>query len=411
MPALTLTGDSHAPFAEGVRVVDLTTALAGPYCTAILADLGADIISIEPVGGDDMRGRRSKLNGIDYPFQMVHRDKRSVAVDFRDPRGSEIVARLAESADVVVENFRPGVLQRHGLDAVTLRSRDVSLIYCSISGYGHTGPLQSAGGVDLVAQGHAGLMSVTGEQGGPPVKAGFPVSDVGAGMWAAIGVLGALVRRATTGEGATIDVALTDGLVAWALWEVADYQMTGLTPGPLGSAHRLTAPYEAFECADGAWLALASTDRRWPDFCALIERPQLVCDDRFQTQALRYANRQALSEIIASCLILAPRATWLERLRLAGIPAGPVQTIPEAMQDTQFNEREMWHNLDVDGTEVTVINTPIKTSGAPGARKRAPKIGEHTEELLSQLGYATEEIYRLARAGIIAGLSSDPECL
>jgi crotonobetainyl-CoA:carnitine CoA-transferase CaiB-like acyl-CoA transferase len=195
---------------------------------------------------------------------MIHHDKRSLAINFRDARGSALLAELAATVDIVIENFRPGVLERYGLGPSRLRAENPALIYCSISGYGHTGPLREKGGVDLIAQAHAGLMSVTGQPGGIPVKAGFPVSDVGAGMWAVIGILAALGRRTRTGDGATIDLALTDSLVAWAVWEVADYQMMSVVPEPLGNAHRLAAPYQGFQCGDGQWLVLAGLSKRWP---------------------------------------------------------------------------------------------------------------------------------------------------
>jgi crotonobetainyl-CoA:carnitine CoA-transferase CaiB-like acyl-CoA transferase len=398
---------TERPLLDGVRVLDLTTALAGPYCTMVLADLGADVISVEPVDGDSMRRRRSTLDGIDYPFQVIHHDKRSIGVDLRDERGAAIVRSLAASCDVLVENFRPGVLAKYGLDATSLRSLVPSLVYCSISGYGQTGPLCREGGVDLVAQGHAGLLSVTGHPGGEPVKAGFPVSDVGAGMWAAIGVLGALTRRHVTGEGATIDVALNDGLLAWAVWEVADYQMTGAVPGPLGSAHRLTAPYEAFECGDGRWLVLAGVASRWRVLCAVLGAPELVDDPRFASESERYANRVELAAVLQDRFRGRSRREWIDCLRAAGVPAGPVNSISEAMDDEQFNARDMWRRPE--GADVVVINTPLKADGIPGVRRRAPLVGEHTERVLGDLGFDDRTIEALAYAGVVASSPAPPE--
>jgi crotonobetainyl-CoA:carnitine CoA-transferase CaiB-like acyl-CoA transferase len=394
---------SGRPFLRDVRVLDITTALSGPYCTSILADLGAEVISAEPVTGDAMRARRSARDGISYPFEMVHHDKRSIAVNLRDPRGARLLATLAGTADVVVENFRPGVLTRYGLGARALRERDPRLVYCSISGYGQTGPLRDLGGVDLVAQGHAGLMSVTGEPAGPPAKAGFPVSDVGAGMWAAMAVIAALHRRAVTGEGATIDIALTDALLAWAVWEVADYQMTGVVPGGLGTAHRLAAPYQAFRCSDGEWLAFAGLATRWRELCQVLGADGLLDDPRFATEAARYAEREPLARIIAGRLAAAPRSTWLERLRGIGIPAGPVNTIADAMDDAQFRARDMWRQVQVGGTPVAVINTPVKSDGVPGVRGPAPAAGQHSAELLASLGYDGETIAAYLAAGVISG--------
>jgi crotonobetainyl-CoA:carnitine CoA-transferase CaiB-like acyl-CoA transferase len=396
------------PFLDGLRVLDLTTALSGPYCTSILADLGAEVISVEPVNGDAMRARRSARNAISYPFEMVHHDKRSIAVNLRDPRGARVLADLAGTVDVVVENFRPGVLARHGLDASTLRQRDPRLVYCSISGYGQTGPLHDLGGVDLVAQAHAGLMSVTGEPDGLPCKAGFPVSDVGAGMWAAIAIVAALHRRSATGEGSTIDIALTDALLAWAVWEVADYQMTGVVPGGLGTAHRLAAPYQAFRCEDGRWLAFAGLATRWPEFCRTIGADDLLRDPRFASEAGRYAEREPLAQIIGERLATAPRSSWLARLRGIGIPAGPVNTIADAMDDDQFRARDMWRPVNVGDTAVSVINTPIKSDGSPGVRAPAPAVGEHSAELLAGLGYDAETIAAYITAAVISAADCEP---
>ena len=393
---------SGRPFLQDLRVLDLTTALSGPYCTSILADLGAEVLSVEPVTGDAMRARRSPRDGISYPFEMVHHDKRSIAVNLRDPRGARVLVELASAVDVVVENFRPGVLARYGLDARALRQRDPRLVYCSISGYGQTGPLHDQGGVDLVAQGQAGLMSVTGEPDGPPCKAGFPVSDVGAGLWAATSIIAALHRRSATGEGATIDIALTDGLLAWAVWEVADYQMTGTVPAGLGTAHRLAAPYQAFPCGDGRWLAFAGLATRWPEFCHAIGAAELVGDPRFASETARYAEREALAQIIGERLATAPRSTWLTRLRGIGIPAGPVNTIADAMGDVQFRARDMWRQVRVGDTAVEVINSPIKSDGCPGVRGPAPTVGQDTAGLLASLGYDDSTIATYAAAGVIS---------
>jgi crotonobetainyl-CoA:carnitine CoA-transferase CaiB-like acyl-CoA transferase len=399
---------SGGAFLDGVRVLDLTTALSGPYCTSVLVDLGADVISVEQVDGDPMRDRRSPRDGISYPFEMVHHDKRSVAVDIRDPRVSAALLRLAGTVDVVVENFRPGVLARRGLDAASMRAAYPQLIYCSISGYGQTGPMGERGGVDLVAQGHAALMSVTGPAGGPPAKAGFPVSDVGAGMWAAIGILGALARRHATGEGATIDVALTDGVFAWAVWEVADYQMTGIVPQALGTAHRLTAPYQGFRCGDGKWIVFAGLPSRWPQLCEELGLAALSTDERFASESGRYRHRDELAELITGALAGRTRDEWLRRLHAAGIPAGPINDIADAMADEQFAAREMIRSVRVDGTMVSVLNSPIRADGCVGVRRPAPRVGADTRDVLAAVGLDDATLAEWRAEGIIAD-ARDPQ--
>ena len=391
-------------FLEGVRVLDVTGALAGPYCTSILADLGADVIKIEALEGDPMRRRRGGPHQIAYPFEMVHHDKRSLAVDIRDPEGRDIVKRLAASVDVLVENFRPGVLVRHGLGPELLRAEYPALIYCSISGFGQTGPRGRDGGVDLVAQARSGLMSVTGEPVGPPVKAGYPVSDVGAGMWAAIGILAALRRRTITGTGSTLDVALTDGVLAWGVWETAEYQMTGRNPEPLGTAHRLTAPYQGFQCSDGRWLVLAGIPNRWKQLCDALGRPDLADDPRFEDESSRYINRSDLEEILSDIIARDRVDSWLHRLAEGGIPSGPIQTIAEAMQDEQFVARDMWRQVLVGDHRATVLNTPIRSDGSPGPRASAPRVGEHTSAILFEIGLDGQAVATLVERGVVAGV-------
>jgi crotonobetainyl-CoA:carnitine CoA-transferase CaiB-like acyl-CoA transferase len=395
---------SREPYLAGLRVVDMTAALSGPYCTKILTDLGAEIISLEPVSGDAMRRRRSPRNGLDYPFQMVHNDKRSLAVDIKDSRGTEIVRRLAGSADVFIQNFRPGVLDRYGLGDDELRKSNPGLIYCSISGYGLTGPMRDHGGVDLIAQGHSGLMSVTGFDAGSPAKAGYPVADLGAGMWAAIGILAALQRRARSGAGESVDVSLTDGLAAWSVWELAEFQMTEQTPEPLGTAHRLTAPYQAFKCHGGQWITVAGIAARWPDLCAVVGRPDLVTDARFRTEADRYANRELLAIILGQEFARDTRDSWIAQLRERNVPVGPVNSMVEVLHDEQLLARDMFREVGIGNGRATVLNTPIKGPGAPGVRSRAPICGEHTREVMLDLGYDEPTINDYVNQGIVAEL-------
>jgi crotonobetainyl-CoA:carnitine CoA-transferase CaiB-like acyl-CoA transferase/alkylation response protein AidB-like acyl-CoA dehydrogenase len=398
-----LTSTSSAggrPYLDGVRILDLTTALAGPYCTAILSDLGAEVWSIEPLEGDSMR-RRGGPDGLSIPFEMVHRDKRSIAVDIRSEAGQSVVATLSTQVDVVVENFRPGVLDRRRLGPSDLLARSPALVYCSISGFGHTGPRRGDGMVDLVAQGYAGLMSVTGAGPGQMVKAGYPVADLGAGMWGAIGVLAGLQRRGATGVGGHLDISMVDGLVSWGMWELADYQATGEVPEPIGTAHRLTAPYQAFRCRDDRWLTVAAVDRLWAPFCRLMDLEVLQADPRFSTESARYTNRFALSGELAALFIRSDRDEWLVRLADAGIPAGPINTVPDLLRDEQLSARGIFVQIESEGRHATLVNTPIVGDGSPRIRGVAPHLGADTVAVLRDAGYADDGIRALTDHGVI----------
>ena len=388
-------------FLDGVVVLDLTEALSGPYCGAILSDFGAEVIKVERPEGDVMRRRGSggAVDGI--PFQMIHRNKKSLAVDIRDERGADVIRRLARSADALVENFRPGVLTKRGLGYEELSAASLPLVYCSISGFGQTGPLREVGAVDLVAQGHSGLMSVTGTESGELVKAGFPVSDLSAGMWAAMSVIAALRRAERTGQGAHLDIALVDSVVAWAMWELADYQISEQIPGPIGTAHRLVAPYQAFACQDGRWITLAAVDRKWPEFCELIDAPFLPDDERFETEYGRFEHRQELAEVIGQRLATAPADEWITRLRANAIPCGIVNDISELLTDPQLTERTVITKLEHDGKAMHLLQTPVISDGVPGITHRGPRLGEHTLELCNQAGLTQKEIESLVQDGII----------
>jgi crotonobetainyl-CoA:carnitine CoA-transferase CaiB-like acyl-CoA transferase/alkylation response protein AidB-like acyl-CoA dehydrogenase len=398
-----LTSASSAgagPYLDGVRILDLTTALAGPYCTAILSDLGAEVWSIEPIEGDSMR-RRGRPDGLSIPFEMVHRDKRSIPLDIRNEAGQSVVAKLSTQVDAVVENFRPGVLDRHGLGPSDLLARSPALVYCSISGFGHTGPRRRDGVVDLVAQGYAGLMSVTGTGPGEMVKAGYPVADLGAGMWGAIGVLAGLRRRDATGVGGHLDISMVDGLVSWGMWELADYQVTGEVPEPIGTAHRLTAPYQAFRCRDDRWLTVAAVDRLWVPFCRMMGLEVLQADPRFSTESARYTHRSALGGELAAVFVRSDRDEWLARLDGAGIPAGPINTIPDLLCDEQLSARGLFVEIESEGRRATLVNTPIVGDGSPRIRGAAPQLGADTMSVLRGAGYADDAIRGLTDAGVI----------
>lgn len=408
MTPRTGTDQSAAAFLSGIRVVELTTALAGPYATTILADLGAEVIKVEGTDGDPMRRRRGAGSAVSLPFAMIHRNKSSLAVDLKNPRGQEIARRVIDTADVLVENFRPGVVARLRLDYDTVRQTNPGIVYCSVSGFGQSGPLSPLGGVDLIAQGFGGLMSVTGFSAGEPAKAGYPVSDFGTGMWGAIGVLAALARRAATGEGAHIDVSLAECVASWSLWEVADWQARGEVPAPLGTAHRLAAPYQGFACKDGRFINVAATGQRWGEFCAAVGAPQLRGDPRFADEVLRYANRLDLAELLGRQFALRDRDEWIKLLRDAKIPCGPINTIPEMLADEHLAARRLFAQLRLGDQDATVVRTPVVADGAPRVVRQPPELGADTRALLSEAGYADGDIAGLARDAVIAYPAAGP---
>jgi crotonobetainyl-CoA:carnitine CoA-transferase CaiB-like acyl-CoA transferase len=402
-----MTGGSGSavPFLEGVRVLDVTGALAGPYCTTILSDLGAEVIKVEPVTGDAMRGRRMGPDNRPLPFELVHRGKRSLAVNLKTEAGQEIVRGLARRCAVFVENFRAGAMAELGLGYDSLSADNPDLVYCSISGFGQFGPMRDTKGVDLIAQAYGGLMSVTGTPGGELAKAGYPVSDIGTGMWGAIGVLAGLLRAREGGGGSYVDVSLADTVAAWSLWEVADYVSTGERPGPLGTAHRLAAPYQAFTCGDGRTLVVGGIDRSWLALCGVLG-VDLRGDSRFDTEYQRFQNREALAEILQARFATAPQSRWISELTAAGVPCGPVNTIDEIVTDPQFVERGIFVHVPERHGAPTIVNIPIISPGAPRARGRAPDLGQDTEALLAELGYSAAEIAGLGEDAVkVARLS------
>ncbi|SHL52386.1 Crotonobetainyl-CoA:carnitine CoA-transferase CaiB [Pseudonocardia thermophila] len=391
--------DEHH-FLSGVRVLDITGALAGPYCTMILSDLGAEVVKVEPVDGDPLRRRLVGREQVPLPFDLIHRNKRSIAVDIKSERGRDIVRGLAKRSDVLVENFRVGALARCGLSYDDLKDDCPDLVYCSISGFGQHGPMRDAKGIDLVAQAYGGLLSVTGSPSGELAKAGYPVGDLGTGMWGAIGVLAALHRARAGHGGAHIDVSLSDTIAGWSLWEVADYVATGEAPAPLGTAHRLTAPYEAFTCGDGATLVIGATERSWKDLCAVLGI-DLAGDPRFEGESARFAYRAELAAILQDRFVTAPRDAWIARLREAGVPCGPVNDIPQMLGDPQYRERGMFPSDADRFGHPCIVNTPVVADGAPRARRRAPGIGEDTRALLAEIGVDGPEVERLLRERVV----------
>jgi len=388
----------------GLRVLDQTQVMAGPFCTMLLADLGADVVKIEPPGGEATRQMELQLApGHSAPFLAVNRNKRGLVLDLKHPDGAGVLKRLVAGADVLVENYRPGVAKRLGVDYATLAAVNPRLVYCSISGFGQTGPYASRGGYDLIAQGMSGIMSATGSEGGPPVKVGVPVADLGAGLFGVLGILAALRARRVTGRGQFVDTSLFEAGVALSQWEATEYWFTGETPKRLGTAHRLNAPYQAFRASDGRFTVGAANNRLWPRFAALLGAPHLVADPRFADMAGRVRNRPALQAEIEKVTIRETRAHWLARCEAAGVPAGPIYSVPEAHADPHARARGMVQELDHPPLgRVKALGNPVKLSRTPPTlRAAAPAIGEHTDAVLGEAGFAATEIARLRAARVV----------
>lgn len=391
---------------EGIRVVDLTHVMAGPTCTQLLSDLGAEVIKVErlPDGDDSRRSVPPTFRGPDgaeesAAFCIMNRGKRGLALDLKTEGGRLVLGRLLDRADVLVENYRPGTLDRLGFGWPQVEERWPKLVYCAITGFGRTGPYAQKGGFDLVAQAMSGIMSITGtSRGEPPVKCGPPLTDIGAGMLAAVGILAALVERATTGRGRLVETSLFEAGILFTAWQSAIALATGSPPGPLGSAHPLSAPYEAFPTACGRWIVVGGANQaNWRRLCAILGAPALAEDPRFATNAGRMAHLGELRAILSDLFRRRPAADWLARLDEAGVPAGPVNDVGEMLDDPQTRARAMV--VEVEHTRLGRIRTlgcPIKVEGAPtGPRKGPPGLGEDSRAILAECGFADAEIEAL----------------
>lgn len=381
---------------QGIRILDLSRVLAGPWCTQQLADLGADVVKVERPGqGDDTRHWGPPWHGegedrVAAYFLAANRGKRSAAIDIAEPEGAETVRLLADRADVVVENFKVGALARYGLDAATLRARNPRLVYASITGFGQDGPRAHQAGYDFMIQGQAGLMSITGHPGdapgGGPLRAGVAIVDLFTGLNTANAILAALVRRGVTGEGATIDIALFDVALAMLANQAANFLVSGDNPQRQGNSHPNIVPYQPFACADRPLIVAVGNDAQFARFCALLGMPEWTNDERFATNAARVANRAALVPLIAEQMVRAPAATWFARLEAAGIPAGEINDIGQALSDPQAVHRAMLQNWG----EVHLIASPLMIDGArAGADRVPPRLGQHTAEVLAELASGT----------------------
>jgi crotonobetainyl-CoA:carnitine CoA-transferase CaiB-like acyl-CoA transferase len=382
---------------EGIRVLDVTQVMAGPFCAMQLCDMGADVIKVEPPEGDSTR-HMAGASGTDSPgFNAVNRGKRGIVLDLKTAPAQEAFRRLARRADILVENYRPGVMHSFGLDYASLAPKHPGLIYASISGYGQTGPDASRGGFDLIAQGASGLMSVTGEPDRPPVKVGVPLTDLGAGLFALSAVLAALHYRSRTGRGQYIDTSLIEAGIALSVWESAEYFASGATPGPLGSAHRMFAPYQAIRCADGFITLGAANDRLFQRLCDLLGHPEWMSDPDYLNATLRVRNRASLAERIERITVEHPRAHWLGTFDRAGIPCGPINDYAEAFANPQILARDMVVEVSHPTLgQLRTVGAPVKMSETPpNVHRRAPLLGEHTREVLREVNYSDEEIAAL----------------
>ena len=392
----------------GVRVIDVTQIMAGPFCTMLLGDMGADVIKIEkPDGGDDVRRSGPPfVAGESATFLNIGRNKRSVVIDMKQTEGTEIVRNMARDADILVQNLRPGRLEGFGLGYENVRAVNPAIVYATITGFGRTGPYKDKPGFDLMAQGYSGIMGVTGHPGQPPVKVSVPITDLNAGLFTAYGILAAYVNRLKTGKGQHVDSSLMEAGVAYTLWESAIYFTSGRLPGPNGSAHQISAPYQALPTGDGYITVGGANQRNWERLCRAIGRAELISDPRFEVNAGRMANRPALEATLSETLKTQPMAHWLSVLEAVGVPCGPINDIAQVYADPQVIARDMVVEVEhpTAGT-IRNVGIPVKFSETPGnIRRPPPRFGEHTEEVLTEFGYTTDEIDSLRDRGIVKTL-------
>ena len=396
----------------GMKVIDLTHVMAGPTCTLMLADMGADVIKIEKIpDGDDSRHMiPPKIGDETAAFMMMNRNKRGIAIDLKTADGKTILAKLIEDADVVVENFAPGVMDRLGFGYEALRARHPALIYCSLSGFGRTGPYKHRRGFDLVAQAMSGIMSFTGERpDGPPVKCGAPLSDITAGILAAMGILAAYTHRLKTGQGQWLETSLFEAALVQTYWQSAIALATGVAPRAMGSAHPLNAPYQAFAASDG-WIVVGGANKRnWMRMLEALGAPELAADPRFASGADRMAHLKELESELGKRFREKPARYWLDALEGKGVPCGPVQDMLQALRDPQTIARDMV--VEVEHTAlgpVKTIGLPVKFSATPGkVRTGAPLYGEHTREVLRERGFDDRQIDAFEGSGAVVSASSD----
>jgi crotonobetainyl-CoA:carnitine CoA-transferase CaiB-like acyl-CoA transferase len=390
---------------SGIRVLDLTNVLAGPYCSMVLGDMGAEVIKIENADkGDISRSFEPQVNAESYCFAVLNRNKKSVALNLKDPAGLKIALMLASKADIVLETFRPGVVQRMGLGYASVKELNPGVIYASMSGFGQTGPYGNKGGFDIIAQGMSGIMMMTGEPGGRPAKVGIAMNDIASGVTALSGILGAFIGKLRFGEGQYIETSLLEAGLAWTPWEFGAYFGSGEIPTATGTRHRRSAPYQAYRCADGHVTVGAGSQKLWLDFCNhVIDQPDWPSNPMYLTAALRVQNADLLEQEIEVLLMRQSTAHWVEKMDLAGVPGGPVFGYEKIMHDPHIKARMMVHDIEhpIIGAMKT-LGLPIKSSGELNSiRMPAPWLGQHSTEVLRQLEYSTDQIQALFAQGAV----------
>ena len=392
------------PPLTGIRVVEVGNYMAAPFCTMQLADLGAEVVKVEhPEGGDQVRQSAPLIDGEGSAFMRLNRNKRSLAVDLKTEQGKEVFRKLARTADVVVENLRPGTMTDLGLDYAVLRPINPALIYVAASGWGQDGPLRDRPGMDIMAQARSGLMSITGTPGGDPVKVGVPVADLVCALYGALAAVAALYVRRETGAGQFIDVSLLEAGVSLAVWEAASYFATGAIPRPSGSAHQSAAPYQAFRSADG-WLTIGATTKfNWSALCRTLGLERLMEDERYTDSSLRYQNREALASEIESVTQTKPAAHWQELLDQAGVPCAPIQDFGQVFNDPHLLARHyFWDAPHPKVGLVRQLGSPMRFSQTPVRQDKAgPLLGEDSTDLLAELGYKPDEVRGLIDSHVV----------
>ncbi|OFX13395.1 MAG: formyl-CoA transferase [Armatimonadetes bacterium RBG_19FT_COMBO_69_19] len=389
---------------DDLLVIDLTRALAGPFCTVMLSDLGARVIKVEtPDGGDDTRGWGPPFIGAESAYFLgVNRNKESLTLNLKDPRGRDILLRLLTRAEVLVENFRPGIMDRFGLGYAALHERFPRLVYASISGFGQDGPYRERTAYDLILQGMGGVMGITGEEGGPPVKVGVAIADICAGMYAAYGILAALRVRERAGQGQLVDASLLDGQVSWLTYAAGYYFATGQSPERLGSGHPTIVPYQAFQTADGYVNVAVGSEAIWRRFAELVD-PRLLDDPRYATNRERVVRRKELVVHLEGLLKRKTTRQWTEAFDAAGVPCGPILTVEDVFADPQVAHRGMVQEVDhATVGRVKQTGLPVKLSDTPGRiRSAPPALGQHTDAILEELGLDGNAIADLRREGVV----------
>jgi crotonobetainyl-CoA:carnitine CoA-transferase CaiB-like acyl-CoA transferase len=389
---------------EGIKVVDFTQMIAGPYCSMWMGDMGADIVKIEHPGrGDLIRRSHPFTHGDSYPYLMLNRNKRSLSINLSKPEAKEILLKLIDQSDVVISSFRPGTLEKYGLGYETVKPRNPKVIYACVSGFGSTGPLRELGGYDLIAQAASGMMSVSGDPDGPPGRCGYPVLDVLAGSFALSSILAALRDRDRTGVGQVVDVSLVESGLACAVWQAARFFNSGEVAKSAGTGHPAMSPYQLFKASDG-WFALAiNSDEHWPEACRIMGLDELANDPRFATGSLRFKNQEVLIPMMEQRFLDDTVDHWMACFMEVDIPCGPVNTIDKAIENPHMNERGMVMNIDhPEAGPLRTLAPPMKSSQSqPRAHRAPPKIGEHNHSLMKSLGFSDAEIQQYEAKGVL----------